>query len=199
MRFRSGNSSRAARSGENDRRNAGLHRSVRNQKFLTNLIFLPYSSQVRDGSYDRNADIYSLGGVLFHMLSGTEPPKSGSLNVPRHVSESGRRLIERMMEPQPELRIPLDRKPLYYEVSHTSKHSSKCILTATEYNTSKVVTLFFETKKRKIGKISRLERKQSTQNFGKNVLSFMEILYPLMGGDYLQPFEKKNVQVRRYT
>ncbi|PAV59218.1 hypothetical protein WR25_05318 isoform C [Diploscapter pachys] len=65
--------------------------------------------QVRDGSYDRNADIYSLGGVLFHMLSGAEPPKSGSLSVPRHVSESGRRLIERMMEPQPELRIPLDR------------------------------------------------------------------------------------------
>ncbi len=58
---------------------------------------------------DIRADIYSLGAVFFHLLSGQEPPPEGpspSL-VDNHVKESPplRNLLKRMLAPYPEERL----------------------------------------------------------------------------------------------
>ncbi|MCP9262888.1 putative serine/threonine-protein kinase zyg-1 [Dirofilaria immitis] len=64
--------------------------------------------QVYDRHYNQKADVYSLGGILYLMLTGSDPPRDREVNpFMETISLEGATLIQNMMDPNEERRISL--------------------------------------------------------------------------------------------
>ncbi|VDL65906.1 unnamed protein product [Nippostrongylus brasiliensis] len=63
--------------------------------------------QVFKQEYDQSADVYSMGGILYTMLTGSDPPSKGSMRFDG-LGISAVELIEKMMEQDASKRIALN-------------------------------------------------------------------------------------------
>lgn len=67
--------------------------------------------QVYDRHYNQKADVYSLGGILYLMLTGEDPPRDREVNPFKlTMSLEGAVLIQSMMDPDEKRRIRLGGK-----------------------------------------------------------------------------------------
>lgn len=58
--------------------------------------------------YNQKADVYSLGGILYLMLTGIDPPRVREVNPSKEpISLEGATLIQSMMDPNEQRRISL--------------------------------------------------------------------------------------------
>lgn len=62
--------------------------------------------QVFRQDYDQSADVYSLGGVLYTMLTAHDPPQKGAPET-RNLSLAAAELVQKMMNPDAKKRIQL--------------------------------------------------------------------------------------------
>ncbi|CAD6195727.1 unnamed protein product [Caenorhabditis auriculariae] len=87
----------------------GLATNLRRGETACTVVGTPgyIAPQVFNQDYDETADVYSLGGVLYTMLTAGDPPRNGRLNFDG-LSHSAVALIKKMMHPDVHSRISLN-------------------------------------------------------------------------------------------
>uniref|UniRef100_A0A0K0EJQ0 Protein kinase domain-containing protein n=1 Tax=Strongyloides stercoralis TaxID=6248 RepID=A0A0K0EJQ0_STRER len=91
----------------------GLATNLNANKMPATIVGTPgfIAPQVYERSYGPAADVYSLGCILFSMLTGKEPPRQPGEKPDSkdfiELSDDAVKLIKDMMNPDPDIRIPL--------------------------------------------------------------------------------------------
>ncbi|VDM23226.1 unnamed protein product [Wuchereria bancrofti] len=84
----------------------GLATKLRKGDIARTMLGTP--GQVYNRHYNQKADVYSLGGILYLMLTGYDPPRDCEVNPFKEtISLEGATLIQSMMDPNEERRISL--------------------------------------------------------------------------------------------